>query len=354
MKRLLSVFLICLFFPFFGCKGPGSNNKSSLKPEAKVTERTYTNPLKTTDGKEIDVADPFVFEYKGIYYLTGTTTLPDGEGFAYYISPDLITWEYKGALYRKPANSAGTNAFWAPEVRYYEGKFYLTYSCNIPSRRLLLTCLAVSEKPDGPFKDIYTPWFDLGYSAIDANIFIDDDGSPFVYFSKNESKDGLGTGELYVARLKKDFSGLDGNPVFISGASQPWEKVNWDKNRCNEGPFVFKRKGTYFMTYSANDTGYEFYGVGISTAKNPLGPWKKDDNNPLMTTDPANDISSPGHNSIVKAPDGEFYIVYHRHAEAHCQKPNWDRVVCIDRLYFDKEGKLKVDGPTSTPQKVSW
>jgi beta-xylosidase len=354
MKYLLSILLFFSFQLLFSYKVPEYKKKSSLKPEPRVTEKTYTNPLKTIDGKEIYIADPFVYECKGTYYLTGTTNLPDGEGFAYYVSTDLITWEYKGALYRKPDNHIGTTAFWAPEVKYYKGKFYMTYSCYVPSHNQALTCLAVSKKPDGPFIDLYMPWFDLGYSAIDADIFVDDDGTPIVYFSKNETRDNIGTGELYVAKLKKDLSGLDGDPVFISRASQPWEKVNWDKNRCNEGPFVFKRKDTYYMTYSANDTGYEFYGVGVSTAKSPLGPWVKDENNPLMTSDLAKGISSPGHNSIVKAPDGELYIVYHRHADANCKKPNWDRVVCIDRLYFDKEGNLKVDSPSSMPQEISW
>ena len=115
-----------------------------------------------------------------------------------------------------------------------------------------------------------------------------------------------------------------------------------------------RENDTYYMTYSANDTGEGFYGVGVSLAQHPLGPWRKCADNPLMTTDLSNNISSPGHNSIIEAPDGNLYIVYHRHADAHCKKPNWDRVVCIDRLYFDERGRLKVDGPTNTPQSVSW
>ena len=103
--------------------------------------------------------------------------------------------------------------------------------------------------------------------------FVDDDGTPYVYFSKNGMQDTLATGELYGVKLKKDLSGLMGEPVFISGASQTWEKVNWDRNRCNEGAYVFKKNGKYYMTYSANDTGYEFYGVGVSYADSPLGPW---------------------------------------------------------------------------------
>ena len=321
-------------------------NKVCCKPEKK-----YDNPVKTTENKDLSIVDPFVYQYDGIYYLTGTT---NDSGFDYYTSKDLITWENKGALYRKSANHIGTSAFWAPEVRYYKGKFYMTYCCYVPGKDMLQTCLAVSENPDGPFTDLYTPWFDLGYSVIDADIFVDDDGTPYVYYSKNGMPNGVATGELYTAKLKEDLSGFDGEPVFVSGASQEWEKVRWDVNRCNEGPFVFKKNDTYYMTYSANDTGEGFYGVGVSLAQHPLGPWRKCADNPLMTTDLSNNISSPGHNSIIEAPDGNLYIVYHRHADAHCKKPNWDRVVCIDRLYFDERGRLKVDGPTNTPQSVSW
>lgn len=52
--------------------------------------RCYENPLKTTDSTELYIADPFIYKAGGLYYLTGTTALPEGEGFAYYISSDLI------------------------------------------------------------------------------------------------------------------------------------------------------------------------------------------------------------------------------------------------------------------------
>ena len=69
---------------------------------------------------------------------------------------------------------------------------------------------------------------------------------------------------------------------------------------------------------------------------------------------PTYQISAPGHNSVVEAPDGDLYIIYHRHADASCQKPNWDRVVCMDRLFFDEEGKLHTDGPSAMPRQVYW
>ena len=75
---------------------------------------------------------------------------------------------------------------------------------------------------------------------------------------------------------------------------------------------------------------------------NSFAQWKKYKDNPLMTTELSKGISSPGHNSIVTSKDGKMYIVYHRHADPNCKKPNWDRVVCIDEIYFDKNGKLRI------------
>ena len=319
----------------------------------KPASRTYTNPVKTVQGEMIRIADPFVYEHDGTYYMTGTTASAESAGFDYYTSKDLMTWEYRGPLFRKGPDHFGVAAFWAPEVRYYKGKFYMTYSALDAKRGVLLSCLAVSDTPQGPFKELYTPWFDLGYSAIDCDIFVDDDKdrTPYLFFSKNGNQDGYGYGENYVVQLKPDLSGFVGEPVLVSRASQEWEKARWDVNRCNEGVFAFKKNGTYYMTYSANDTSFEYYGVGVATAEHPLGPWTKSEKNPLMTTDLDKGISSPGHNSIVMSPNGkEMFIVYHRHADPFGPRPSGDRVVCIDRIYIDKNGELQIVGPTGTPQ----
>ena len=316
-------------------------------------EPVYDNPLRTSAGDTVRLADPFVYESDGLYYMTGTTASAEASGFDYYVSSDLVAWEYGGPLFRKSPAHFGAGAFWAPEVERYEGRFYMTYSCLEPERGVLLSCLAVSDRPEGPFEELYTPWFDLGFSAIDCDIFVDDDPqhTPYLYFSKNGNRDGYAFGENWVVRLKKDLSGFDGEPRLVSRASQPWELVNRERNRCNEGAFVFKRAGVYYMTYSANDTGYSDYGVGVAMAPRPLGPWTKSEDNPLMTTDLARGISSPGHGCVVDLPDGESYFFYHRHADPHGSKPSFDRVVCMDRLFFDGDGALRTDGPSSEPRR---
>ena len=45
-----------------------------------------------------------------------------------------------------------------------------------------------------------------------------------------------------------------------------------------------------------------------------------------------------------------MFIVYHSHADP--KKPSGERVVNIDRLQFDEDGKLKIQGPTRSPQPM--
>jgi xylan 1,4-beta-xylosidase len=45
---------------------------------------------------------------------------------------------------------------------------------------------------------------------------------------------------------------------------------------------VHKRKGTYYLHYSASGTQWKTYADGYFTAKSPLGPFSYAPNNPLL------------------------------------------------------------------------
>lgn len=309
---------------------------------------TYTNPV---GDEPIHMGDPFVVQREGSYYLFGTNA--PNEGFRCSVSDDLVHWEEKGWAYRETADSWAKSHYWAPEVKRYRGKFYMTYSAmnkaSDPPR--LLIALAVSDNPEGPYRDLHAPWFDFGYSAIDGHIFVDDDGKPYLYFSGNGVQDGYSFGTMYGVALADDLSKPVGEPMKLMEADQPWEKVRYAENRCNEGAFVLKHGSRYYMTYSANHTCYPHYGVGYATADRPLGPWTKASENPIAATNLDIGVSGPGHNCITTSPDAsEMFIVYHTHADA--QKPSGDRVVNIDRIGFDESGRLKIKGPTRSPQPM--
>ena len=67
----------------------------------------------------------------------------------------------------------------------------------------------------------------------------------------------------------------------------------------------------------------------------------------LLGSRPGTWISSSG-SSILNGK--ELIIVYHTHADP--TKPSGERVVNIDRLQFDEDGRLKITGPTRSPQPM--
>ncbi|MDQ8198034.1 glycoside hydrolase family 43 protein [Pelagicoccus enzymogenes] len=306
---------------------------------------SYTNPV----GDDLLMGDPFVLKAEGSYYLFGTTD-PD-RGFRCYQSENLRDWRELGFALESGPKDWGSAPFWAPEVITYQNRYYMTYSAQHGDTGRLLTAIAVSDRPQGPYRNWHAPWFDLGYSAIDSHIVCDTENKPFLLFSRNGAQDGYSYGKIYGAPLKADLSGLESEPVLLLEADQAWERIAWNSNRCNEGPFVIYEDGTYYMTYSANHTFRPGYGIGYATAAHPLGPWTKAEENPIAGTDLANGYSGAGHNSIVSSPDGsERFIVYHTHQDP-ADPNNEKRSVNIDRIFVES-GRLRIEGPTRSPQAL--
>jgi len=312
-----------------------------------IIANTYTNPV----GDITDIGDPFVMKYKDKYYLYATSmpTL----GFKVWESDNLVDWELKGMALDSSleGNKQGMGDFWAPEVIHFNDKFYMTYSTRDIDGYLKIA-LAVSEEPLGPFINLKAPLFDREQSFIDGHIFVDDDGTPYLYYDKDCSDnivDGAHVSQIYVQEMTEDLTELKGEAVLAVDPSQSWEDIGGDW-QWNEGAFVLKHKELYYLMYSANFYASADYSIGYATAEHPLGPWTKYEGNPILEKDLGKGISGPGHNSVTVSPDGsELFIVYHTHT--YPEFPSGDRNVNIDRLYFEG-GILKVHGPTRSPQPM--
>src|SRR3546814_14527931 len=50
----------------------------------------------------------------------------------------------------------------------------------------------------------------------------------------------------------------------------------------NEGPYVLKHQGLYYLIYSGNGYTSQEYGIGFSVADGPAGPWRKYAGNPIL------------------------------------------------------------------------
>jgi beta-xylosidase len=340
----------------------------------------YQNPL------AVEFGDPYVLlASDGHYYMYGTGA-GAVDGFCAYSSTDLVNWKSEGQVYRGnvPGSWAVAN-FWAPEVYERNGKFYLFFSADWkenPTNELenFRIGVAVSDKATGPFKEMSDrPLFDPGYPAIDGNIFVDEDGRTYLYYSRCcykhavesevadwAKKQGLfeeiEESWIYGVEIKPDFSQIIGEPVLIlrppvtnDDAQAEWESRSVTSGEVNrrwtEGSFTIRQGDTYYMMYSANYFGGENYAVGYATAKSPLGPFTKSADNPVLQKNSTKGgvVTGTGHNSIVRSRDGQqMYCVYHGRTKATGE----ERVVFIDRMGINEQGRLFVDGPTTTTRII--
>ena len=329
----------------------------------------YSNAQQTA----IAFGDPYVLKDDGMYYMYGTGGV--NNGFAAYSSSDLKTWDFKGQVYfNTNKNAWGISSFWAPEVYKRNGKYYMFYSAqwkHNPTNELenFKIGVAVADKPTGPFIDIKdSPIFDPGYPIIDANVLFEN-GKIYLYYSrccykhpveseiadlakKNGWYNEIEESWVYGIEMKPDFSGVIGEPVLLL---RPPVKINEDEwesrsvtaretnRRWTEGSCIFKSNDTYYMMYSGNNFEGQHYAVGYATAKNPLGPFKKAVNNPVLQR--AGNVTGTGHNSITYSPDGkDMLCVYHGRTTATGQQ----RLVFIDKMEIQADGKLVVQRPTTS------
>ncbi len=307
---------------------------------------TYTNPVYPHY-----FADPFVLLHADVYYAYGTGVTAPGSNrvFEVLTSNDLVHWRSLGHAL-EPLGAEFTD-YWAPEVAFANGKFYLYYSAGMGDAGHRLR-VAVSGQPEGPFIDSGVNLTPDEPFAIDASPFQDDDGQWYLYFAR-DFLDGQrpGTG-LSVAKLE-EMTRLSTQVHTVLRASQDWQLYARQREMYGqvldwhtlEGAFVVKREGRYYCFYSGGAWTNLSYGVSYAVADHPLGPWSESvAAAPTLLRTVPDHVIGPGHNSVVPGPDGEDYLIYHAWDVAHT-----GRRMCIDRLIWTPHGPT-TNGPTFEPQ----
>jgi len=296
------------------CSPPDAPQPASV---AAAQAKTYRNPLLP----DREIADPFVLRVDKTYYLYATT---DTRGYEVFVSDDLVHWEPKARVFEDPRGGD-----WAPEVfhnRRGDGKFYLYYTDNMPgSRRGGLEKqigVAVADSPLGPFTDKDV----LATHSIDAHLFQDDEGGLYLYYVE------LAGGFKIIVQPMADPLRKKGEPKVLIRPTEDWEKRSGE---VTEGPFILKRQGTYYLTYSGTGADSPNYGIGYATSMSPTGPFVKYAGNPIAHR--SGSILGPGHHCVIEGPDGKLWLVYHQKWNA---EKNFHRFLAIDPLWFDDQGVI--------------
>jgi GH43 family beta-xylosidase len=306
--------------------------------------KTYLNPVYSRS-----FPDPYILKYRGEYFAYCTGFWHDGKVFGVLHSRDLVNWtEIGGAM--NPLET-GAPFYWAPEVTYDNGKFYLYYS--VGNEALMEIRVAVSDRPGGGFEDCGKRLTTEDF-AIDAHVFTDTDGECYLFYATDFLEHShIGTGTVIDKMI--DLQTLAGNARPVTRAKYDWQV--YDPNRKEkgsvrwhtvEGAFVLKRKNIYYEMFSGGNWQNVSYGVSFAVTddikKNEEWMQFSDGEKvlPILRTLP-DLVVGPGHNSVIRGTNNrELFCVYHR----------WDengRVLAIDRMDFAGT-RIFINGATYTPQ----
>ena len=280
-------------------------------------------------------ADCGVMKFNGEYYIIGNSL-----GGDMFVSADLVHWGNRTHVFSMhnawtPGNTSTDRNINACDPSYYNGIFNLYWSVDRGDQGVVQIGRAVSDKPLGPYHEPETNrWFD---SKIDAHLFRDDDNSWTFFTVKFDA------GNHIWAQPMLDPSTLAGEPRrLLSATPRSWELLD---DRVNEGPFVFKYRGQYYLIYNANHTGKGHYALGCAVAPAPLA-FSNSTKYPDPVVEkafpgPGRRLASPGQPTVIHGPNGlEWWLVYFLEVDGA------RRQQAIDRVHFFDQ-RLYVDGPTS-------
>lgn len=234
------------------------------------------NPIITTNF----TPDPAPYAHGDTVYLFTDHDEDDAQYFKMkdwllYSTTDMVNWTYRGTPMSTETfkwAKQGDNA-WASQAIERDGKWYWYVAAEDTTRHLHGIGVAVADNPEGPYVDaIGKPLVPGDWGFIDPSVFIDDDGEAYLFWGNNG---------LWYAHLGNDMISLASKIKKVetedSTAFGPFVvKMDYQigqerlKTGYEEGPWVYKRNGTYYLEYAAGGVPEH---MAYSTSKSIDGPW---------------------------------------------------------------------------------
>lgn len=284
--------------------------------------------------------DPAPYVHDGKVYLFVDHDEPDAtfyfmKDWHVFSTEDMVNWTHLGAQVSTATFDwavQGDNA-WASQAVERNGKWYWYLSIIEKATRAQVIAVAVADNPMGPWKDaIGGPLAKGEGSFIDPTVFVDDDGRAYLFWGNK----GCWYGELNpdMISFKNGFKEVPGfhDPKCFGPAVM---KMNWGKGEMEmmvgyeEGPWVMKRNGIYYMSYPAGGVPEH---MAYSTAKNINGPWTYGDK--IMEIAP-NSFTIHGGNVNFKGHDYMFY-----HSGMLPNGNSYRRSACVEEFKFNPDGSI--------------
>jgi hypothetical protein len=325
-----------------------------------LDSRAISQPL----VRHIYTADPSAHVFNGKIYIYPSHDIDAGIPFDdlgshfamedYHVlsmeTPEGDTTDNGIALHVKDVPWA-KKQMWAPDAATKNGKYFLYFPAK-KADDIFQIGVAVSDSPAGPFVPEPEPM--KGTYSIDPAVFVDDDGTAYMYFG------GIWGGQLQsyrlntynannkeplpnepalgprMAKLSSNMLALDeevkelvitdenGNPLLSGDTERRFFEASW----------LHKYNGKYYFSYSTGDTHFLCYAIG----DNPYGPFTY-----------AGRILEPvvgwtSHHSICAFGD-KWYLFYHDSSLS--RGVTHLRSVKVTRLNHDENGGIITIKPYS-------
>ena len=277
---------------------------------------------------EGDYADPEGVVFGKTYWIFPTYSAPFPKQLHLdcFSSKDLVNWTKHERIIDQSAISWLRLALWAPAAVEKDGKYYLFFGANdVHPGEVGGIGVAVADKPQGPYKDLLgKPLINdivNGAQPIDQFVFQDKDGTYYMYYG--------GWGHCNIVKLADDFKSL---VPFEDGTM--YKEVT--PKGYVEGPFMFIRDGKYYFMWSEGGWTGPHYRVAYAIADSPFGPFER--KGVILQQDPEIATGAGHHSVMYNKKKDQYYIVYHRRPLGSNDGNN--RVTCIDKLEFDKDGNI--------------
>ncbi len=281
-------------------------------------EECYRNPV--LRGMH---PDPSIVRVGEDYYMVNSS-------FLYFPaipishSRDLVHWDVIGHAVTdwKWAEEhlgplEGGRGFWAPDISFYEGRFYIcaTLRNNDDAPYIQTQMVTSSSRPEGPYE---TPVIH-NVTGIDPSIFTDDDGRRYMLLNRG-------------ARLME--ISPDGRKIL----SEP--ELIWygHSGLAPEGPHLLKKDGYYYCFLAEGGTG-KGHRIAVGRSGNLRGPYEDCPYNPIMTQrDEIASIQCCGHGKPVQTADGRWFMVYLCSRFLEGRWGMLGRETCLDEIVWTADG----------------
>jgi len=273
-------------------------------------------------------ADPEARIFEGEYWIfpTYSAVYNDQLFFDAFSSRDLVTWMKHPRILDVEHITWAKRAVWAPTIVKQGDWYYMFFGANDIQNDQQSGGIGVAraKHPAGPFEDhLKKPLVDKfhnGAQPIDPFVFADDNGTHYLIYG--------GWKHCNVAKLNADFTGLV--PLPDGSTFKEITPAGYV-----EGSWMFKKDGKYYFMWSEGGWTGPNYAVAYAIGQSPFGPFERAGK--ILQQDPQV-ATGAGHHSVLHAPSGKWYIVYHRRPLGETDRNH--RVVCIDEMTFDANGAI--------------